>query len=260
MSALRSIWIWMSAAALIVAWLPLLATIRVFDRDPVRYTTGLWFRRLGAALTKVNPSWRVHITGERISSPRNPYVVVSNHLSLADIPILSNVPWEMKWFAKSSLFRIPVAGWMMRMAGDIPVDRGNARSGARALVEARGYLQNRYSVMIFPEGTRSADGRIGRFSEGAFHLAISQQVPILPIAIDGSDGCLPKKSWRFGPPRDILVHVFPPVETEGLVATDASALCDRVRFLITTRVAEWRRTDCSTVDALHTVTPLASVS
>lgn len=248
----RSLWIWSAVAVLIVGWLPLLATIRIFDRDPVLYRTGRWFRRLGVAMTKVNPSWKLHIDGEAVPDPRRPFVVVSNHQSMADIPILSNLPWEMKWIAKIELFRFPFVGWMMRLAGDIPVDRNDRRSGARMLLAAHRYLQQRCSVMFFAEGTRSPDGRVGSFNAGAFHLAIKAGVSILPVAVEGSAGCLPKKSWKFGPPLNIRLRVLPPVETTGLTTVHAEELRDRVRNLIIRQVAEWRAVPFADVDALST--------
>lgn len=249
-STIRSLWVWCAVAGLIVAWLPLLAAIRLFDRDPVRYRTGRWFRRLGVAMTKVNPSWRVHRDGETIGDPRRPYVVVSNHQSLADIPIISHLPWEMKWIGKVELFSLPLVGWMMKLAGDIPVNRSDRRSGARMLLAAGRCLQLRCSVMFFPEGTRSPDGRVWKFNEGAFHLAIRAGVPVLPVAIEGTRDCLPKRSWKFGPPQEILLRVLPPVETAGLTPGEAGALRDRVRGLIVDQIAAWRHQAPSSVDAL----------
>jgi 1-acyl-sn-glycerol-3-phosphate acyltransferase len=249
-TTLRSLWIWGAVASLVVLWLPLLALIRLFDADPVRYTTGRWFRRLGIAMTRVNPSWRLHVDGVRVENPRRPYVVVSNHQSFADIPIISHLPWEMKWIGKAELFRIPFIGWMMRLAGDIPVDRADRRSGARMLLAAKGCLLNRCSVMFFPEGTRSPDGRVWRFNEGAFHLAVKAGVPVLPVAVEGTRDCLPKRSWKFGPPQEILLRVLPPVETEGLTSEGVAALTERVRGMIIDQVAAWRNQDRSSVDAL----------
>ena len=105
---LRSVWIWCAICTLIVAWYPLLLAIRLFDRDPVRYRTGRWFRRLGIAMTKVNPSWQLEIGGYTVENPRRPYVVVSNHLSIADIPLISHLPWEMKWSERKSCFASPL--------------------------------------------------------------------------------------------------------------------------------------------------------
>ncbi len=137
LSAIRSLYIWSTVALLILIWLPLLAIRRLCDRDPAHYATGFLFRKLGRAMTAVNSAWKIHISGETVLNPRNPYVVVSNHQSMADIPIISNLPWEMKWMAKKELFSLPIVGWMMRLAGDIRVDRRNARSGAQALIKAQ---------------------------------------------------------------------------------------------------------------------------
>ena len=229
MSAARSIWTWIALGSVILAWLPLLAVIRLFDRDPVRYRTGFWFRRLGRTLTRVNSGWKVEVEAREGIDPRHPYVVVGNHFSLADIPVVSCLPWEMKWVAKEELFRIPVIGWMMRLSGDIPVRRTDRRSGAAALIRAREYLQMKCSVMFFPEGTRSRDGEVGPFSEGPFMLAIRSGVPILPLAIDGTQEALPRDDWRFGPTSYVRLKVLEPVSTDGLQSSDAAALRDRVR-------------------------------
>ncbi len=251
-SALRSIWIWSSTVTLIFLWLPLLATIRLFDRDPVRYRTGRWFRRLGKTMTDVNPSVQLQISGEQIDNPRRPYVVVSNHQSLADIPIISNLPWEMKWIAKDTLFRVPFVGWMMTLAGDISVDRASKRAGAQALLAARRYLEQKCSVIFFPEGTRSPDGRVAAFADGAFHMAVNLQIPVLPLAVEGAYKCLPKKSWRFGKTQKIFLKVLPPLETTGMTKDDVPALRERVRRTIVAQIASWRGVDAATVDHIKT--------
>lgn len=242
---IRSLWTWIAVSALIAAWLPLLAVIRLFDRDPAHYRTGRWFRRLGCLLTKVNPAWQVSLSGYEVDDPRKPYLVVSNHQSLADIPVVSCLPWEMKWIAKAELFRIPVVGWQMQLAGDIAVDRGDPRSGARALMAARKYLQNGCSVMFFPEGTRSRHGGVGAFSEGPFRLAIKEQVPVLPLVIDGTRDALPKHSWRFGEPSAIRLKVLPPLSTDGLSSRDAGKLTADVRRQIEEQLADWRNSSAA---------------
>jgi 1-acyl-sn-glycerol-3-phosphate acyltransferase len=102
------------------------------------------------------------------------------------------------------------------------------------LLTAAQYLKRHCPVMIFPEGTRSPNGSVGRFTDGAFHLAIRAHVPVLPVAIDGSFSCLPKKSWRFGEPSDNRVHILPPIETEGMTLNDVTLLRDRTRDHIVT--------------------------
>jgi 1-acyl-sn-glycerol-3-phosphate acyltransferase len=247
---IRSLITWLTSGILILAWLPLLAIRRLFDRDPVRYRTGFLFRKLGKALTQANPAWQLHISGETISDPRRPYVVVSNHQSLADIPLISNLPWEMKWMGKAELFRLPILGWMMRLAGDICVDRKNPRSGARAIIKAQRYLEQKCSVIIFPEGTRTLDGRMRQFTDGAFHLAIRAKVPILPLVIEGSRDCIPKHSWKFGQPSEIFLRILPPMDTSSLTADDVPALRDNVRATMMKQIAEWRSVAIDAVDGL----------
>jgi 1-acyl-sn-glycerol-3-phosphate acyltransferase len=246
----RSAFVWITTSILILLWLVLLAVSRLFDHDPVHYRTGFLFRKIGNALTWINPAWRLHITGEIISNPRLPYVVVCNHQSMADIPLISNLPWEMKWMAKTELFKLPILGWMLRLAGDISVDRKNPRSGAQALIKAQHILEQKCSVMIFPEGTRTLDGRVRQFTDGAFHLAIKAKVPILPLVIEGSHDCIPKNSWKFGKPSDIFLKVLPPIETSSLTIQDVPLLRDNVRTAIMKQIAEWRSAPIETVDGM----------
>lgn len=227
-----------------------MAIRRLLDRDPVRYHTGYLFRRLGKALTRVNPAWRLHISGETVEDPRRPYVVVSNHQSLADIPLISNLPWEMKWIGKAELFRLPVIGWMMHLSGDISVDRQSARSGAHAMLRAQRYLEKKCSVMIFPEGTRTLDGKVRQFTDGAFHLAIRAKATILPLVIEGSRDCIPKHSWKFGKPSDIHLKILPPVDTSSFTLKDVGALRDNVRKAIMSQIAEWRSVPIEAVDGM----------
>jgi 1-acyl-sn-glycerol-3-phosphate acyltransferase len=229
-------------------WLPALALRRLFDRDPARYATGSLFRGLGRALTRVNSAWKIHTSGTMPADPRNPYVIVANHQSFADIPILCVLRWEMKWIAKKELFSIPVAGWMMRMSGDIEVDRAQARSGALALIKAQRVLEQKCPVMIFPEGTRTVDGRVRNFTDGAFHLAVKTKTPILPVAIDGTMNCIPKHGWKFGEPSDIGISVLTPVETASLTLEDVPALRETVRNRIMEAIAARRSVPVEQVD------------
>ena len=103
----------------------------------------------------------------------------------------------MKWLSKDTIFKIPVMGWMMRMALDMPVQRGKRESVVAALAECRDRLARRVSVMIFPEGTRSPTDDLLPFKDGAFKLAIEARVPILPIAIAGTRNCMAKGSFAF---------------------------------------------------------------
>ncbi|MDZ7691428.1 MAG: lysophospholipid acyltransferase family protein [Balneolaceae bacterium] len=247
-SSIKSVFIWMAVTLLIVSWVPLLGLFRLFDRDPALYRTGLMFRTLGKWITKVNPEWSIHISGNQDIDDRRPYIIVSNHLSNADIPVISNLRIEMKWIAKKELFDVPVSGWMMKMAGDIPIDRRDPRSQISTLKKAVFYLRNRCSVMFFPEGTRSRSGKLGRFTNGAFHLAIREGVPVLPLVVDGTQDCLPKNSWKFGSAPEIRLKVLEPISVDEFSPNEVDRLTLTVRDQILNQLAEWRRTDPDAVD------------
>ena len=189
---------------------------------------GYLFRQIGVVEAALNPLWRFRYTGTMPADPRRPYVVVSNHESFADILLISHLPWEMKWLSKAELFRLPVLGWLMRLAGDIPLQRGFGPSAIEAMAKCREALANRVSVMIFPEGTRSATADLLPFKDGAFRLAIDAGVPILPLVVRGTGTALPKHDWRFAR-STAVVKVLEPVETAGLTAADVPALKERVR-------------------------------
>ena len=225
---LRSIWIWTASAALVLFWAPLLGMVRLFDRDPRRLRTGRWFRRLGRVLAKVNP-WRIQISGLENLNANQVYVIVSNHQSLADIPVIAHLKVDTKWLAKAELFQLPVVGWMLRMAGDVPIERSDRRNSAKAMLRCARYLRRHCSVVFFPEGTRSPDGQVLPFNEGPFQLAIREQVQILPIVVEGSGMALPRSSWIFGRTQNIYLRILEAVSVDGWNIKQSAALRDAVR-------------------------------
>jgi 1-acyl-sn-glycerol-3-phosphate acyltransferase len=233
MKRLVSLWVWVSSSLVAVVWFPLLTLVFALTApfDPGRYAVGRWFRRAARVAVALNPLWKFRITGVRIADPRRPYVAVANHESFADIFLLSHLPWEMKWLSKEAIFRIPVMGWMMRMAGDVAVQRGDRTSRAAALEECRKRLMRRVSVMIMPEGTRSSTGELQEFKDGAFRLAVETGCPILPIAVAGTRQAISKGSFLVRRSRAVA-RVLEPVETLGLTLDDVPALRERVRAMI----------------------------
>ncbi len=243
MITLTSVYLWFASVSLILAWYPIMLVGRLFDRDPVRRATGRLFRKLGVMLTRINPLWHVNMKGSLGVNSQAPYVVVSNHQSLVDIPVLCHLPWDLKWLAKRELFSLPVVGRMLKLAGDIPVDRGNPRDAIKTIRRARSYLKMNCSVMVFAEGSRSVDGTVQPFLQGAFRLAIEAGVPILPVVVNGTSNCLPKNSWQFGRARGIQIELLAPVSTQGLKRRDAELLANAVRSKIVERLEEIRSTE-----------------
>lgn len=233
-----------------VIWLPLVSIVYLIDRNPTKYTTGKWFRRLGWAIVSVNPAWKVKIIGNPKIDDKKPYVVICNHLSNADIPIISLLGWEMKWISKAELFKTPVTGWMMSMAKDISIDRKSDARGTQMYRHTVFFLERNVSVMFFPEGTRSRSGKLNKFAKGAFDIAIRKKLDILPLVIDGTQNCLPKNSWKFGHADSIVLKVLDPISTENLKKSDVDKLIDSTRQLYINELSEIRDLPASDVDSL----------
>lgn len=214
------------AIALPVQALLLLLTLP-FDRN--RTIPGRFLRFVGVGISLTFPPWRLRVEGRWPEG--GPFVVVANHQSILDILLLSRLPREMKWVAKEELFRVPWAGWMLRMAGDIPIRRGDAESGGEAIARARGYLARGMSVMIFPEGTRSAKGALLPFKSGAFRLALEAGVPVLPVAVNGTARGMPKGGPWVNPCRAVA-RILEPLDVAGLGPEDWSRLRDLARSRI----------------------------
>ena len=219
------------AISLIAIGLPIQALLWLvtapFDRN--RVVVGRFLRLVGAGIGRCFPPWRLEIQGRWPEG--GPFVVVANHQSILDILMLARLPREMKWVAKEELFRIPWAGWMMRIAGDIPIRRGDAESGGEALARAKTYLSRGMSVMIFPEGTRSAKGTLLPFKSGAFRLAIDAGVPVLPIAVHGTAQGMPKGGPWVRPCR-AFARILAPIPTAGRTVEETGKLKEEVRRLI----------------------------
>ena len=233
MHTILNAWAWTVAVLVVlVGWILVgLVWLVTAPFDPGRYHAGRMFRLLGVVAVKLNPLWKFTTSGFRVTDPRRPYMVVSNHESYADIFLISHLPWEMKWMSKDTIFKIPCMGWMMHMAGDIPLSRARRESREKAMRGAKDRLAKRASVMIFPEGTRSRRGELLPFFDGAFRLAVEAGVPVLPLAVAGTTHAMAKGTFRFMPAR-AEVRVLPPVETAGLTVADVPVLRERVRAMI----------------------------
>ncbi len=198
-------------------------TVLLHRHDRTRRKSGRLLRDMGVLACQINPMWDFRLHGPLPQYTPRKTVVIANHVSNSDPFLISCLPWEMKWLGKASLFEVPVVGWAMAMAGDIPVERGNPGSTKKAMLMCRQYLDDNMPVMIFPEGTRSRTGQLLPFKDGAFRLAIDAGADILPLAVAGTRTALPKHSWRFGFSRG-LVTVGQPITTTGMTRKDVSAL------------------------------------
>lgn len=133
---------------------------------------------------------------ELLDNNRN-YIFISNHASYFDIPVLMKaIPNNVRFIYKDSLTKIPILGWGMYLGGYLPISRDNVRDAMKSLKEAAKKVLKGISVVIFPEGTRSYDGKPGEFKRGMFVLADEAKVPLVPVAIIGSEKILPRSRFK----------------------------------------------------------------
>ena len=167
----------------------------------------------GRGLVSLAPGSRITLTGlEHLPPAGRPVIFMANHQSYVDVPALFSVPAQFKWMADVDLFRIPVFGWAMAMAGYIPVLRGNGREAIRSLRKAEQQLKQGISVFIFPEGTRSRTGVLGRFQSGGFRLSAETGVPIIPVAVSGTRQLLPRGDWVFRWGARVWIDLLPAID------------------------------------------------
>jgi 1-acyl-sn-glycerol-3-phosphate acyltransferase len=222
-------WAWVETVSVVILGTPVVAIIWLFTApfDRGRYAAGRAFRIVGVTAMRLNGLWKFRTRGS-LDDARRPYVVVANHESYADVFLISCFPWEMKWLSKDTMFRIPCMGWMMQMAGDIKLVRGDRDSTINAIAQCRDRLAKKVSVMIFPEGTRSKTQEMLPFKDGAFRLAIETQAPVLPIAVAGTRNAMAKGTFRFLRAR-ALAQVLEPIDTTGMTMDDIGRLKQMAR-------------------------------
>jgi 1-acyl-sn-glycerol-3-phosphate acyltransferase len=150
------------------------------------------------------------VRGREHLSPSEPLLVMSNHQSLYDIPVLLQVfPWSLRMVSKKEIFSIPIFGHAMRAAEFISIDRENRAHAIESLRRARELIARGVVVWIAPEGTRSADGRLGPFKKGGFILAEEASIPILPVTIDGTCRILPARTTDIHLGETVRVTIHP---------------------------------------------------
>ncbi|QUV86803.1 1-acyl-sn-glycerol-3-phosphate acyltransferase [Chloracidobacterium sp. S] len=225
MAAMKTIRILHSIVALLlivlytVAMGSLALLLSLFDRTG-EYQH--WCARTWCRMIAFTVGMRVSIDGIAQLPRHTPAVVLANHQSLLDIPVLfAFLPFQFRILAKKELFRIPFLGWFLWRAGHIPVDRGNRNATPDMIAAARKVLHARIPVVIFPEGTRNVQpARVKAFKSGGFRLAREAGVPIVPVTIHGTATFLPAHSmWLTPCPVHLTIHA--PLDVTDLSIEEA---------------------------------------
>jgi 1-acyl-sn-glycerol-3-phosphate acyltransferase len=206
-----------------------------------------WCARTWSSLILKTTGVRVRVDGLDRLEPGRTYVFVSNHQSIYDIPVLFwALPFQLRIIAKESLGKFPFVGWHLRRTGHMLVDRRHP-APKEMFGWASGLTSQGLSLIVFPEGTRSPDGRVRRFKGGSFYLALEAGLPIVPLSIVGSRHVMLKGRLATYP-GDVMLVVHEPIETTSMSRADAKTFGERVRQIIKPAA----ESDCVSVgDDLH---------
>ncbi|WP_432823843.1 lysophospholipid acyltransferase family protein [Trichloromonas sp.] len=195
-----------------------------FIRPDYLHNYSRFWARVGLTLAGV----KLKVTGREHLQPDQAVIYMPNHQSNFDIlALFAGLPGQFRWLAKEELFQIPLFGLAMRRCGYISLDRSDRKKAIKSMNEAARRIHDGTSVVIFPEGTRSADGLLQEFKKGGFMLALKAQVPVLPVAISGSYAVMPKNSlWIRG--GTIEVRILPAIDSSGMGTADRDPLMEQV--------------------------------
>ena len=225
--------IWAVAFILtVLVYFAMLFVIAISPFDKMRkraHAQCYWWAR---SIVFLNPYWNVAVSGLENIDKNKTYIIIANHQSLADIIIVYLIRMQFKWVAKESLFKVPFAGWCMSLAKHIKLERGDFGSIKKVYREAAHRLKAGMSVLFFPEGTRSEDGKIKDFQNGAFKLAIKEKIPVLPISMKGTGAARPKGTWLFQTKIPVSIKVLPAINVSNLGPADFTKLRDMAHLAI----------------------------
>jgi len=205
-----------------------------FPFDPHRRCTNAVMMFFGQTMVRINPFWKIHHIGlDNFQKGPKGKICVANHQSFVDMPLMATVPYNMKWVSKKEIFKIPIVGLIMRMAGHISVDRGSV-SAAKSLLKMNEPIRDGVSVMIFPEGTRSREGKLKPFKKGAFHASKDFGFWVQPVVMEGTYKLMPPDNWKLHYKGNLYVSVLEPVNPDDFESVEE--MTDHVRNLINTEV------------------------
>ena len=243
MNIIKSLWVWLSSITFVLLAFPVALILWLLSLafDSRRLMNNRWMVIQGIILTKMSPFWKVITEGKEKIDNKQAYIIVPNHQSMLDIVFFNMLRHRLRWVSKIEIFRLPVLGWEMKMVKYIELVRGNKASVIRMMEKCMESLKEGISVVIFPEGTRSLTGAIGRFKTGAFQLAVKTDKPLLPVLIDGTGEIMPKKGGIIFRSRKIIrIKVLDPIFPGQFGTGDPEELASMVQAIMVKAMDELR--------------------
>jgi 1-acyl-sn-glycerol-3-phosphate acyltransferase len=220
----------------IVVGLPVIAFSAVTSSSDVLYRAGTWAIRATLAIIGV----RVRAEGFD-NVPPGVCIFAANHVSALDPPAaLVGIPRRISFLAKKEVFKVPVVATAMRLAKIVPVDRADREAAIGSMDRAREVIADGISFVVFPEGTRSRDGRLRAFKKGTFVLAIQAGVPVVPVSILGSRDLMPKGRLAVTP-GEIVLRFGKPIEGSAYAMEQREDLMARVHEALAAGLPEEMR-------------------
>ncbi len=209
-----------------------LVLLFTFPFDPMRRVVD-WHSTIWAKLHYwVNPGWKVHYSGGEHVKRDKPYVIICNHQSMLDIILMYHVPRVFKWVSKKEAVWVPFAGPALLMHRDILIKRGDSGSVKYMVKKAKYFFDRNVCVAVFPEGTRTKDGQIHRFKDGAFIMAKLTHTAILPVVMNGNFDVMPKKGYNIKRKQDFHIKVLPEISVEEVDSTSVKELAAKLHDLM----------------------------
>ena len=210
----------------------LIVLLFTFPFDPMRKAVD-WHSTIWAKLHYwINPCWKVHYTGGEQVRKDKPYIIISNHQSMLDIVLMYQVPRIFKWVSKKEALWIPFAGQALLMHRDILIRRGDKSSMKHMIKKAQYFLARNVCVSIFPEGTRTLDGQIHRFKDGAFVVAKLTHTAILPVVMNGNFDVMPKNGYTIKAKQHFHIKVLPEISVEEIDKLSVKELAEKTYDLM----------------------------
>lgn len=222
-------WFIISAFTIIFSTLIILTSVLLSLFDPNRNAANCLAVMWGKSIVLFNPFWKLKIQGKGYLRKNQTYVLAANHMSLSDIICLFCMDRHFKWVAKDSLFQIPFFGWAMSALGYVRLKRGEHGSIRNSYQKSIEWLNRGVSILIFPEGTRAKNGKLGVFKNGAFKLALQAKKPLVPIVLTGTREIIQRGNFLFSLRAKPKIKILKPISTSSYAENESGKLLNLVR-------------------------------